>query len=165
MVTSTAAIPRNVVPVTPAGHRLLREQLAALTTRERVDASDRVREARSDGGHPAENAELMYALQAQQQVERRIAEVESQLARARVIENTGANSEVALGTRVRVRRVRSRGQPLEFEIVSSVEADPALGRVSIESPVGEALLGSPAISSRSRLPAGSLRSKCWRSRP
>jgi transcription elongation factor GreA len=112
-----------------------------LTTSGRAEASARVRDARADDGNLAENPELIHALQAQEQLERRIAELESQMARARVIDGAGADGHVALGTRVRLRRLGSRTRPREYEIVSSVEADPTRGRLSIESPVGEALLG------------------------
>ena len=144
MDNAAATFSRTVVPITRQGHRLLRERLAALTTAGRADASARVRDARADEGDPAENPELMHALQAQEQLERRIAELESQLARARVLEGASANGEVAIGTRVRLRRLEDRGAPLEFRVVSSIEADPGRGRLSIESPVGAALLGRRA---------------------
>jgi transcription elongation factor GreA len=144
MATATATIPRNVVPVTPEGHRLLRDQLTELTTRGRAEASERVRQARADDGNLAENPELIFALQAQEQLERRISELESQLERAHVIDGAGTDGEAALGTRVRVRRSGTGGRPLEFRLVSSIEADPTRGMLSIESPVGEALLGRRA---------------------
>jgi transcription elongation GreA/GreB family factor len=81
---------------------------------------------------------------AEEQLERRIAELESQLGRARVIEASGANGEVALGTRVRLRPPASRGRPMEYQIVSSAAADTGEGGPSIDSPVGEALLGRRA---------------------
>jgi transcription elongation factor GreA len=144
MATAAATIPQNLIPVTREGHRLLRERLAALTTAGRAEASARVRDARADSGNPAENPELIHAFDAQEQLERRIAELESQLDRAQVIEGTSANGEVAVGTRVRVRRLGAGRRPLEYQIVSSVEADPGRGRLSIESPVGAALLGRRA---------------------
>jgi transcription elongation factor GreA len=144
METAAATFSRTVVPITREGHRLLRERLAALTTEGRAEASARVRDARADDRDPAENPELMHALQAQEQLERRIAELESQLARAQVLEGTGAQGEVAIGRRVRLRRLDDRGPPLEFRIVSSIEADPGRARLSIESPVGAALVGRRA---------------------
>jgi transcription elongation factor GreA len=144
MATVAATFAASVVPITREGHRLLRERLAALTTAGRAEASARIREARADGGNPAENPELIHALQAQEQLERRIAELESQLARAEVIEGSTANGEVAVGTRVRIRGPGAARRPLEYQIVSSIEADPGRGRLSIESPVGAALLGRRA---------------------
>ena len=144
MATATATIPRNVVPVTPEGLRLLREQLTELTTLGRAEGGERVRQARADGGDLAGNPELIFALQAQEQLERRISELESQLERAHVVEGSGVDGEAALGTRVQVRRSGTDGRPLEFLLVSSIEADPSRGMLSIESPVGEALLGRRA---------------------
>lgn len=144
MTTAASAFPGTVVPITPEGHRILRERLAALTTAGRAEASARVRAARADDADPAENAELISALQAQEQLERRIAELESQLHRAEVIDGVSADGRVALGTRLRLRRVGARQPPREYQIVSSIEADPARGRLSIESPVGAAVLGRRA---------------------
>ena len=141
MHTIPSTFSRTVIPITGDGHRLLRERLAALTSVGRAEASARVREAREDDRDPAENPELMHALQAQEQLERRIAELESQLARAQVFEGTGADGEVAIGTRLALRRIGTRGSPLEYRIVSSIEADPSRGMLSIESPVGAALIG------------------------
>lgn len=143
VATAAATFPGTVVPITREGHRLLRERIAALTAA-RAEASARVREARSAERNPAENPELMHALQDQEQLERRIAELESQLARAQVLEGTSATGEVGLGSRVRVRRLGARGGELEYQIVSSIEADPGRGRLSSEAPVGAALLGRRA---------------------
>ena len=141
MHTIPSTFSRTVIPITGDGHRLLRERLAALTSVGRAEASARVREAREDDRDPAENPELMHALQAQEQLERRIAEVESQLDRARVLDGPSVNGEVAIGARVCLRRIGTRGSPVEYRIVSSIEADPSRGMLSIESPVGAALLG------------------------
>jgi transcription elongation factor GreA len=141
MATATATIPQDFIPVTREGHRLLRDQLTALTAQGRADASERVRQARADDRNLAENPELTSALQAQEQLERRISELESQLERAHVIEGASTSGEVVLGTSVHLRPSGSRGRQLEFQLVSSIEADPSRGRLSIESPVGEALLG------------------------
>jgi hypothetical protein len=90
-----------------------------------------------------------------ERLERRIAALEPQLDRARVLEGMSATGEVAIGTRVRVRRIGTRGSPLEYRIVSSIEADPGRGMLSIESPVGRpSSAGAPAIRSRLRRRAG-----------
>jgi transcription elongation factor GreA len=158
MDTDAATFSGTVVPITPNGHRLLLERLAALTTAGRAEATARVRDARADDGDPAENPELMHALQAQEQLERRIAELESQLARVQVVDAASANGEVAIGARVRLRRLGERGRPREYRIVSSIEADPGRGRLSIESPVGAALLGRRAGDTvEVEVPRGTLR--------
>lgn len=144
MSTAQPETQLNVVPVTAEGYRLLREQLNMLETAGRAELSARLRAARADGGDPIENPELMFAFQAQQNLERRIAELESRLARAQVLDGWRADGQAALGSEVRVRRVGSRARPVNYEIVSSIEADPRNGRLSVESPVGEALLGRRA---------------------
>src|ERR1051326_3968419 len=61
----------QTTPVTPEGPRRLSELLDHLTGVGRVEVSDRLREARGDGDNPAENPELMHALEAQMRSEER----------------------------------------------------------------------------------------------
>jgi transcription elongation factor GreA len=144
MATNATTFPRHAVPITREGRRLLRDRLAALATAGRAEANARVRDARGDGSDPAENPELMQALQAQEQLERRIAEIESQLARAQLMQGPNGRGEVGIGSRIRIRRSGTPGRTGEYRIVSSVEADPGRGMLSIESPVGAALVGRRA---------------------
>jgi transcription elongation factor GreA len=144
---STAAVVSNdeAIPVTPEGHRLLSELLTQLTSEGRAEVSARLREARGDGGNAADNPELMHAVEEQIRLERRIAELESRLARAEVMDGgVRADGRAALGTRVRLRRLDAPAPVTEYELVSSVEADPSLGMLSAESPLGAALLGRRA---------------------
>jgi transcription elongation factor GreA len=135
----------EVVPVTPEGHRRLVELLNQLTTVGRAEVSARLREARADGGSAADSPELTHAVEEHIRLERRIAELESRLARAEVVEaGVGADGRAALGARIRLRRLDASAPPIEYELVSSVEADPSGGMLSVESPLGGALLGRRA---------------------
>ena len=144
---STAAVMSNheAVPVTREGHRRLSELVSQLTTEGRADVSARLSEARGDGGSAADSPELMHAVEEHLRLERRIAELESRLARAEVVDGgVGAGGRAALGTRIRVQRLDAPAPPIEYELVSSVEADPSLKMLSVESPLGGELLGRRA---------------------
>jgi transcription elongation factor GreA len=144
---STAATVSNheSIPVTPEGHRRLSELLTQLTTDGRAEVSARLREARDDGGAAADSPELMHAIEEQIRLERRIAELESRLARAEVMDGgVRTDGRAALGTRIRLQRLDAPAPMIEYELVSSVEADPSLGMLSAESPLGGALLGRRA---------------------
>jgi transcription elongation factor GreA len=135
----------ETIPVTREGHRRLSELVSQLTIEGRADVSARLREARGDGGSAADSPELMHAVEEHLRLERRIAELESRLARAEVVDGgVGAGGRAALGTRIRVQRLDAPAPPIEYELVSSVEADPSLKTLSVESPLGGELLGRRA---------------------
>ena len=79
-------------------------------------------------------------LQDQALLEARIARLEQRLDAARVAEPDVQNGVVDLGERVRLRNLDT-GAKHEYELVGSLEAEPAAGRISAESPVGRALIG------------------------
>jgi transcription elongation factor GreA len=135
----------QTIPVTPEGYRRLSELLDELTGVRRAELSDRLRDARGDGDNPADNPELMHALEDQMRLERRIAELEMRLARAEVVAGgVDADGGAALGARVRLQRLDAAAPQMEYELVSSVEGDPPSGMLSVESPIGRALLGRVA---------------------
>jgi transcription elongation GreA/GreB family factor len=73
-------------------------------------------------------------------LERRIAVLEQRLAAATVVDPDGRNGCVDVGERVTVRNLDS-GEVLEYRLVGTLEAAPAEGRISVVSPLGQALLG------------------------
>jgi transcription elongation factor GreA len=123
--------------VTADGYEQLRSELERLCTDGRADMSERLREAREDG-HLANNPALYDLLEEQGQLERRIAILEGQLAAAEIVvpADDGAAS---IGSVVRVRD-RQTGDLAEYELVGPIESDIAAGRVSVEAPVGRALV-------------------------
>lgn len=131
---------QHTIPVTPDGHRRLREELRSLTG-ERETLAGRLREARADVDPPEENAGLLEALDDHLRLEYRIATLQSDLSRARVIDDAAQSNEAAIGTRVRLRPLDRDGAAVDYTLVSSLEADPARGRLSVESPVGKACIG------------------------
>jgi transcription elongation factor GreA len=91
-------------------------------------------------GDLTENADYIAAKEEQGFLEGRIQKIEVMLRKAVIIEESGPNDEVALGSRVTV--VEEGIEEAEtFRIVGSAEANPTGGKVSDESPLGRALLG------------------------
>lgn len=121
--------------ITPEGFARLDAELRLLTMHRRAEVSAWLRDARADGD---ESADVAQALAEHDRLEARIAELESVLTASRVVEPP-SDGTAGIGTRVRVRSDGSR--TLEFELVGEPEADARLGRLSIASPVGSALLG------------------------
>ena len=118
--------------------RLLRE-LADLRERRRPELLRRLREAiEAAHGDIAHSSEYAEAKREQAFVEGRIAELEHLLAEAEVIEAPPTAGLAGPGSTV---SVRQDGLVERYTLVGPAEADPARGRISIESPVGRALLG------------------------
>ena len=107
---------------------------------DRPAASRAIAEAR-EKGDLKENAEYDAAKEAQGMLEARIALLESQLAEARVIdESTIDTSKVSILTKVTLTNLKTKKQ-VTYQIVSEKEADLKLGKISVTSPIGKGLLG------------------------
>ena len=123
--------------LTREGYEKLQQELEYLKTEKRVEVADRLREALEDG-ELIENAELEAAKNEQSFVEGRIKELEILLASAYLIDESTQSETVKVGSKV---TIQEEGlDPEEYMIVGTAEADPRLGRISNESPLGKALL-------------------------
>ena len=109
------------------------EQLIA----ERGPVAEKIKTAR-EFGDLAENAEYQTARQEQEKLEARISEVEHILQNVEVIKKPKGDSKVQLGSTV---KLKHGSTSKEFQVVGTVEADPLNGKISDESPIGQALLG------------------------
>ena len=131
----------GVTLLTPEGYQKLQEELDYLRDTKRKEVADRLHEA-MEGGELIEDAEFEAAKNEQSFVEGRIQELESLLANARVIELNDKYDVAQLGARVTIQENGS--DPEDYIIVSSAEANPQEGRISIESPIGKALIDKKA---------------------
>jgi transcription elongation factor GreA len=131
----------DVMLVTAEGYQRLCDELETLRSEGRRAASECLRESRADG-HLDDNPGLLDALQEQAQLERRIATLEARLASARVAEPNGDGS-AGIGSSVRLRDLQTN-ELVEYELVGAIEADVGEGRLSVEAPVGRALIGAAA---------------------
>jgi len=127
-------------PMTKAGADRLREELATLKKVNRPRIIAAIAEARAHGDLK-ENAEYHAAREQQGFIESRIAEIKTKLADARVIEIAGRISEtVVFGATVLVVEQSSQAKK-QFTLVGQDEADMKFNRISVQSPVGRALIG------------------------
>jgi transcription elongation factor GreA len=123
--------------VTADGYEQLRSELERLCTTGRADMSERLREAREDG-HLANNPALYDLLEEQGQLEQRIAILEGRLAAAEIVV-PATDGAASIGSFVRVRDQQT-GDVAEYELVGPIESDVGNGRVSVDAPVGRALV-------------------------
>ena len=124
--------------LTPDGKRQLEEELAVLTTTRRQELSDRLQAAIRQGDL-SENADYIQAKEEQAFLEGRIRDIQRMLRNVVLIEaQTGG--EVRLGSQVTVSE-DGHDEHEQFMLVGAAEADPARGRISNVSPLGQALLG------------------------
>jgi len=123
--------------LTPEGLEKTKEEYEELTTKRRQEIAERIQKAR-ELGDLTENAEYDSAREEQAAVEGRIAELEELMKRAEVVKNDKCPVKIEVGCRV---RVHLEDQEQEFQIVGAPEADPSSGKISHESPLGQALLG------------------------
>ncbi|MGH2849361.1 MAG: GreA/GreB family elongation factor [Solirubrobacteraceae bacterium] len=125
--------------MTEGDHAALVAELETLEGEGRRAMADRIKTAR-EWGDLKENSEYHDAKNDQAHLETKIAMLRDRLSRAQIVEAAGgADGVVAFGATVQIRDEEGREQ--RFEIVSSQNAAPSEGRLSVESPVARALLG------------------------
>lgn len=127
--------------LTPEGLQDLEKRLQYLTTVRRAEVAERLRRALEEGGDLSENAEYEDAKNEQAFVEGEIMRLEAILSSAQVIEATGSKDRVAIGSKVTVVEKGTQNKEM-YHLVGSAEARPSEGKISIESPLGKALLGA-----------------------
>jgi transcription elongation factor GreA len=128
--------------LTAEGIEELRRELDHLVNVRRPELARTLRRAIQQGDL-SENADYIAAKEEQAFLEGRIQQIEVMLRNAVLIQNSGPAGVADLGSRV---TVLEEGQetPEVFQIVGPAEADPLNGKVSYESPLGQALLGRRA---------------------
>lgn len=94
-------------------------------------------------GDLAENAEYQVARQEQEKNENRISEIEHIVANVEIISAPKSGSKVVLGSTVTLMAADGKTTK-QFQVVGTVEADPLNGKISDESPIGQALIGKKA---------------------
>lgn len=152
----------NVVYITEEGLEKIKAELAYLKDERRLEISRRL-EAAISHGDLSENADYDYAKQEQAFVEGRIKDLEDSLRRAKIIDNNGRVDKVRVGNTVTVVEVGFEDEEETYYIVGVHEADPTNGRISNESPIGDALLGAKVGQTvEASVPAGKIRLKVVR---
>ena len=125
--------------LTPHGLTTLKAELEELRTRRRQAVAERIQKAKEIGG-TVDNAEYDEAKNEQAFIEGRIMTLDSLINNAEIISTKSGPSDVVhIGSVVTV--LNQKGKKGKYTIIGSAEADPARGKVSNVSPIGQALLG------------------------
>jgi transcription elongation factor GreA len=132
---------KEQVQLTAEGLQALTQELETLKA-QRPKIALELRDAMADKDF-RENAPLDAAREAQGQLEARIRELEQTLRNAVVISDSGSGDVAQLGATVILHNVAT-GSTLTYLLVSAREARPQDGRLSVESPVGKAVVGRRA---------------------
>ena len=134
----------NKIPLTVVGAEKLRAELQLLKAVERPAVIQAIAEARAQGDL-SENAEYDAAKEKQGFIEGRIAELESKLSNAQIIDPTTLDAEgrIVFAATVELEDIES-GDNVTYQIVGEDEADIKAGKISVSSPIARALIGKYA---------------------
>lgn len=139
------------------GFEKLEAELKDLKTRGRKEIANEIAEARSKGDL-SENAEYDAAKEAQGMLEKRISELENALANARILDEKDINTDKAyLLSTVTIYNYRVERE-VKYTLVSKDEANFKENKISVDSPIGQAILGSEVGETvEVEVPAGKLK--------
>lgn len=127
--------------LTYEGLRRYEDELHELKVIKRKEVAQKIKEAREQGDL-SENAEYDAAKDEQRDIETRIEELEKILKNAEVVvEDEVDLDRINIGCKVRIYDMEYK-EEVEYKIVGSTEANSLKGKISNESPVGKALIGS-----------------------
>ncbi len=125
---------------TEEGLQKLKDELHQLKTTERKAITQAIVDAR-DKGDLSENAEYDAAREAQGLLEIRIGKLEEIIANARIVDGSRLDlSKVSILTTVKIKNL-TNGAAMKYTLVAENEADLKSGKISVDSPIGKALLG------------------------
>jgi len=124
--------------LTEEGRNKLEKELEYLQNVRRPEVARNLKAAIEEGDL-RENAGYSEGKRDQALVEGRIKEIDAILRNARLLGKTESNGVVAIGSRVKVQEDGFDAE--DYQVVSPAEADPMAGRISDESPIGQALMG------------------------
>ena len=131
---------RGFIYLSREGMEKLKDELNYLKSTERPKIINQIAEAR-DKGDLSENAEYDAAKEAQGLLEARIARLENELSKSRVLDEKNIDLSTAkLLTTVKIENIQSK-QKMSYTLVSESEADLKNKKISISSPIGRGLMG------------------------
>ncbi|PKK93868.1 MAG: transcription elongation factor GreA [Tenericutes bacterium HGW-Tenericutes-6] len=128
---------KQMFQLTQEGVDNLKQELTHLKDVKRGENLEALKEARAQGDL-SENADYDAARNEQARIEARISEIENILKNVKIIKTTSEDI-VNIGKTVLVKFLAS-GETKEFYLVGTIEADPRLRKISVESPIGKAML-------------------------
>ena len=130
----------NKIPMTASGFEKLQNELKLLVNKERPEIIAAIAEARTHGDL-SENAEYQYAKEQQSLNEGKIAELETTIANAEIIDVSKlSGKEIKFGATVKIKDEQS-GEQSTYQIVGEYEFDIENKKISINSPLARSLIG------------------------
>ena len=123
--------------ITNEGLKKLQKELDYLKTTKREELAERLQKAIAQGDL-SENFDYTDAKEQQAMLEGKIGEIEDQIRESQIVSDTQQTVEVQIGSTV---EVENGSEKFTFTVVTAQDADPFQGKISAESPIGEALLG------------------------
>lgn len=122
------------------GYEKLDKELRDLKTRGRKEIAEEIAEARAKGDL-SENAEYDAAKEAQGYLEKRIAELENTLATSSIIDDKNIDDTKAYLLSTVTILNKKTNKEMKYTLVSKDEADFKAKKISVDSPIGQAILG------------------------
>ncbi|HZJ80317.1 MAG TPA: transcription elongation factor GreA [Dysgonamonadaceae bacterium] len=130
----------SITYMTEDGYNKLKEEIAHLESVERPKISQQIGEAR-DKGDLSENAEYDAAKEAQGMLEAKISQLKGVLASARLIDAKAVGIEtVKIMNRVTMKNLKTK-KLMTYTLVSETEADFKQGKIAVNTPIGQGLMG------------------------
>ncbi len=130
----------SITYMTEDGYNKLKEEIAHLESVERLKISQQIGEAR-DKGDLSENAEYDAAKEAQGILEAKISQLKGVLASARLIDAKAVGIEtVKIMNRVTMKDLKTK-KMMTYTLVSETEADFKQGKIAVNTPIGQGLMG------------------------
>lgn len=118
----------------------LKNELKRLISKDRVEVIQEIKDARNQGDL-SENAEFDSAREKQGIIEDRIRELEDLLENSDILKKQSSNSLVSIGTTVKI-KIGKAATTENFTIVTTYETNPFENKISNQSPLAIALMGS-----------------------
>ena len=129
----------NKIPMTANGYDNLQKELKKLLNEERPNIIEAIAEARSHGDL-SENAEYQYAKEQQSLIEGKIADLESAVSRAEVIDvKSLEGDDIKFGATVEIED-DDTGELVTYQIVGEYESDIKNNKLSVNSPLAKGLI-------------------------
>ena len=129
----------NKIPMTANGYDNLQKELKKLLNEERPNIIEAIAEARSHGDL-SENAEYQYAKEQQSLIEGKIADLESAVSRAEVIDvKSLEGDDIKFGATVEIED-DDTGESVTYQIVGEFESDIKNNKLSVHSPLAKGLI-------------------------
>jgi transcription elongation factor GreA len=128
---------KEKIVLTKEGYESLKKELGELRERLMNDVAQKIKEAR-EYGDLSENSEYDEAKNEQGKINSRISEIEEILSHATVVEENKDIHEINIGSIVKLKDLNN-GEEKKIMVVTSQESDIFKNKISVESPLGEAL--------------------------